>query len=427
MRRAATVALAAACLLIVAPLAALAASAAIDSPRGTVAEPEPIRVVVGDLDCFGNCNDGTADDRVDSVRVDLRRSGDTLGSVNLRCVDACSSEQQLWGGLTLDPREATAFGAPDGFCNGAWALRAVVSVRDTLGNTETRRDTRSLVVSAPPAASGGMSVEGGQATAEVSWQAVDHPDVTGYRVQRDSGGGWTTLATVGAGTTSYTDDAAPAGDVTYRIITLGADGVVDDRAVSSCDEDSGRDLSSLANSDGSARFVAASGSVQPAPTPTPSPTESDDGGPADGGSTTVSAEQGGQTGSTGSGGGSQDSGSGGSDDSDPVSAPEQPSGQSSDQQPTPTDEPSYYGEDEQFGEELDYEGVEGVEGVPSETATPSEPDEVVINEAASDGIVERFQPERVATPIAGGLLLIAFALHLRAWMNATDVGAREES
>lgn len=422
MRRILVVVTAVMAVLVVTPGAAMATvSGNMSSPAadGTVTDSAPVEVTVN-ADCFQSCNEGRLDDDVRGVEVELRSGNEPVGSVNLECVANCRSEQQRWGARTLGD-----LGAP-AVCNGGYALHSRVTYVPSTslsGEPETTPwQSRNITLSAPPSAPSDLNVSTGIETASVKWSEVTaFDDLKGYAVERKVGNGsWEGVELIARGTHSYADSEVPSGNVQYRVSSLRADGFADDgrtKPATPCEDDSGPTLSSAHNPDRNLRYAAASGTVQAAPSPNQgSGGESGGGGSGDG-----------------SGGGAQGPNANGSVDAPPapradsspndadedspdlpgVGAPPAPSGQEPE---------SFYGEDFNFNEQLDYGNQDPV-------APPTNPDdEVVIDRdlAAGEGVGRFLDFERMAVPFAVGLLLIALGLHLRRWMNVpVPAGAGE--
>lgn len=258
-----------------------------------------------------------------------------------------------------------------------------------------------------------MDVTTGVEKASLSWDKVSgYEDLKGYAIERSSDGGkkWKGVGGVTADKNSFTDESAPAGQVDYRVSSLRADGLVNGKPADPCKDDEGSLVSSAKHPDSNLQYATAGGNIQAAPTPT----------------------QGGSDG--GSGAARSGSGDGGSGGSGGIGAPPAPSGDSSSPEaqeelpgvgappaPSGPEPDSFYGEDLEFREELNYGDQEAVGPGPEGT----NPDEVVIDENLATGESESFlNLERAAVPIAVGLLLIALGLHLRRWMNApVTVGA----
>jgi hypothetical protein len=75
----------------------------------------------------------------------------------------------------------------------------------------------------PPAAPSGLSGDESDGTVMLSWLPNTESDLAGYVVERDSGGGFSDLATVG-NVPEYVDTTPPAGDAHYRVVAIDTAG-----------------------------------------------------------------------------------------------------------------------------------------------------------------------------------------------------------
>lgn len=75
----------------------------------------------------------------------------------------------------------------------------------------------------PPAAPTGLAGSESNGDAVLTWAANTESDLAGYVVQRDTGGGFSDLSSLGV-TTGYTDTTAPTGDVGYRVLATDTSG-----------------------------------------------------------------------------------------------------------------------------------------------------------------------------------------------------------
>lgn len=76
------------------------------------------------------------------------------------------------------------------------------------------------------------------------------------------------------------------------------------------------------------------------------------------------------------------------------------------------DRETYYGEE--FSEELDFDGLGEVEAAPPTVETRT----IRVPGALQSVLGEELDLRRLGLPIAGGLIMVALALHLRRWMRA---------
>ena len=75
----------------------------------------------------------------------------------------------------------------------------------------------------PPAPPAGLTGQASNGTAILSWQANQEADLAGYVVQRDTGAGFTDLATLGK-VQQYADTTPPTGDIGYRLVAFDTTG-----------------------------------------------------------------------------------------------------------------------------------------------------------------------------------------------------------
>lgn len=78
-------------------------------------------------------------------------------------------------------------------------------------------DEVTILVDNAPSVPKGVSASASGSSVNISWAANPEPDISGYKIERSSGGGWGQVATVGG--TSYTDNVG-AGQHTYRVTAL---------------------------------------------------------------------------------------------------------------------------------------------------------------------------------------------------------------
>lgn len=101
----------------------------------------------------------------------------------------------------------------NGLKNGGYTIRCAATENSGASDSQTITVTVDNAPSAPTGVTAATS--GNQVT--VSWNANPEPDITGYRVERDSGGGFSELATVNG--TSHTDSPGP-GNHSYRVVAI---------------------------------------------------------------------------------------------------------------------------------------------------------------------------------------------------------------
>lgn len=365
-------------------------------------------------------------------RVEVRLVAPTGGGVeqlegsqlvDLRCVQNCSDGDgttSRWvSERPFDPATFAPFGG-DRVCNGSHGIQARVAGGWTSGS--------GFVVSAPPSAPSDVSVDPGTARATIHWSPAPEPDVVGYTVHRREGssGSWRTVAEVGPGTTSVTDREAPSGRVEYRVTTFRGDGTDDDGDALSACRDEDRDLHAAA-APVTTTIVAAS--TEPADGGSSSSPEDGSSTDPDGEDETPSDDDEGGTSEDDDGTDGEDGSTADGDTATPDPAPRRRAPSSSgDGDPRPDvsvpqvegsstpDEESFYGEGEEFSDELDFgelgsgqSGDDDVEG----SVTLGVPGG--LQGAGGEHLVL----DRVLKPVAGGMIMLAFALHLRRWVRET--------
>lgn len=370
------------------------------------------------------------------VRVRLADLGGAsqIGSaVDATCTGGDCSSDSTWTAGSFDPASMAPFGGPA--CNGGYQVQVQVDDGAWSGN--------AVRISRPPSAPRDVSVTPGTEQATVSWSAAANPDVVGYRVERRTGGGWQSVAQVGAGTRTVTDDDVAAGDVEYRVSTLRGDGLADGAPAAPCaDTDPDLATASAPVATTVRAPATAPGSSTDGPTrPTPSSSPSDDGstggttddggaggsGDGDGGTTGDGTEAPSDGGATAADDGTTDDGAAaparrpgnrvapptalGTTSRPSVSVPSGPGADA----PQVADEgpERYYGDGQAFSEEIDFGDLGAVEAGDDRITTRTR---VVRVPGALQSILgEELALERVLVPVAGGLIMLAFGLHLRRW------------
>ncbi len=414
----------------------------ITSPVADAVVADPTAIVV---EVTGNTQRTSLFEPAPPHEVQIRLatpSGDQAMSgtepVAMTCETDCNATS-TWTAPDLDPATLAPF-ADTPSCNGAYTIQVRVDGGAWTGH--------GIHVARAPAAPRDVSATAEVGEATVSWTAAGDPDVVGYRVQRRvDGGSWTTVATRSADARSLTDTDVDPGSAEYRVATLKGDGAVDGEPAAPC-ADTAPDLSTASAPVGTT-VPSASSTPTPTPTSTSSPSSSGSSSPSPSGSPSSSSEP------TDDGSESATDGEGGdatTEDPDDPADGEQgdaPDAGSQDAQPAPrrsgnrvappsavevgsrsdvtvadvpdadgpqvaSDRESYYGDGEEFSEELDFDGLGSVEA-----AGPTTETKVVRVPGALQSILgEELDMRRLALPIAAGLIMVALALHLRRWMRA---------
>lgn len=410
--------------------------------RATVQSPGSGSSVSAPVELRVQVTRDVLDEEVRRVAVRISRDGTSAAhdttTVSLRCVSGCGTRDAVWGGVTFDPVSGSPF-ASRPVCNGRWVLQPSIDGGGFGAGT-------AVVLSAPGSPASGVRVSIDGADANLSWQGAPQPDIAEYRVERRSdGGSWQSVGTVPAGAERFTDRAVPRGSHDWRVVTLRPDGRSGGSPAAAC-SDTGADLATISS--------AASGrvTVSPAPSPTPQPSSR----PATDG-TDASSSGGGDgaaDGGTSSGGTSQNrdgegeraagNASADADGEDPeqaedaeaapgprrsgprarVGAPPAARSRSLD---LDTGLPSsggaaprqrYYGEGEEFAEEIDYAdapvvaaGEDGREAQSSGRWVPGGVE--FLTQRSPDTM-------RALRSVAAGLVLLTFGLHLRRWLRSGD-------
>lgn len=348
--------------------------------------------------------------------------------VDMTCETDCNSSS-TWTAPDFDPATLAPF-ADTASCNGGYTIQVRVD-----GGAWTGHGVR---VVREPAAPRDVRASADVGEATVSWKPAADPDVAGYRVQRRDGGSWNTVATRPASARSLADTDVSPGEVEYRVLTLKGDGRVDGETVAPC-ADTEPDLSTAS---AAVRTTVPKPPSQAASTPSsdPSGTPTRPDAPSDGDGSASPTDR---PDATDGDGATEDAGEAapGDPDDDPDGADEaQPAPRRSSRRVAPptavdvgsrpdvtvadvpgTDNPrvadereTYYGDGEEFSEELDFDGLGEVQAAPPTVETRT----VRVPGALQGVLGEELDARRLALPIAGGLIMVALALHLRRWMRA---------
>jgi hypothetical protein len=114
---------------------------------------------------------------------------------------------------TWDTAISTASGALA--ANGSYTVRVSASANG--GGSDSA--TASVRVDNPASTPTGVATSASGGTVTVSWNSNPEPDITGYRVERDGGGGYSSVGEVNG--TVFSEDVSP-GNYTYRVTALRA-------------------------------------------------------------------------------------------------------------------------------------------------------------------------------------------------------------
>lgn len=344
------------------------------------------------------------------LSVDGRSPHEASEAVALDCVENCSgdasSTTSRWSGPELRPATLAPFGDVP-ICNGRWWLVASATPGETFRSDPSQG---SFLVSRPSAGAGDLAVTVESKAVELTWGPAPETDVVGYLVERRADGAdtWQRLASLEAAARSFRDEPG-AGRYEYRLAVVRPDGRVDGEPAAACSDEQA-DLVTW-SAPWSVALTTTGGSASPAGSPGTDPDEPGDGSAAEG-----STSDGGST-EGGDGEGSEGGGRGAvtsprdriaaSRSSGGIEAPSVGDGRAADRRE------HYFGEDGPFSDRLDYAGVEALAGEEDPYAMESVP----------GGVIEIFDREldleHVLRPVATGMVLVAFGLHLRRWVRAT--------
>lgn len=420
-----------ACLLPV-TVAYAAGTGTIQSPSNGAAVASATAIEVQVVGSAGGFLDGSSH-AVQARLSDLSGAAALPGTspIDLSCSSNCGGDS-TWTGPAFDPATLAPFGSVDS-CNGGYAMQVRVD-----GGSWSGHGVRIVL---PPAAPSDVAVAPDVNAATVTWAASPTPDISGYRIERRGGGGWTAVGEVAKGARSFTDDGVAAGEVEYRVLAQRGDGLANGTPAAPC-SDTGRDLSTASSPVATTvRAPSATptptGPTRPTPTPSPSSTDGTGDGSGDGG------EGPGDGSDDGSGDGSAGgAGTDGAADPDATESPDPvvsgaarrpgdriappssvgtfsnpgvsvPGGAD---QPQVADEgESYYGEGVEFSEEIDFGELGAVDAL----GEPTNEERVIRVPGALQSVLgQELELDRVLAPITAGMILLTFAMHLRRWARA---------
>jgi hypothetical protein len=399
------------------PVTALAAIALLSLPTAAFAEyvasvqAPKNGVVSGSKDIQVRIDRELTDPSVVELRVRPASGGELRPTT---CISGCErGDRTSVFAFTLDPRSGAPFGDTP-LPNGRFEFEGVLS-RDIGGERSTGRLALSLRV--PGSAVGGLAATVSDQTVRLAWRAAPEPDISGYRVERcegvcDGNGRWQAEGAVAASATSFNHAPSP-GEHSYRVVTV---------------RDGGDD------GDGTIETVS---SPVVATVQAPSATTSSNGGSGTGSRGTGDAP----------GAAPSDTGAPRSGDLPDLAAGDAPERRASDHDarsarggtraaPPPSVAldrsalgiPELPGLGDIFRGELDYSGADRDAAGGPDDARPAgeEGDEVLLSAPGSGSFMGQLtDPDRVAVPIAGGLLMTAIGLHLWRWLRfPLTVGGR---
>lgn len=194
MRRALAALLGAALAGAVAPAAIAAGTTA------KVTSPGSDAVLSGTVTVKG---EGTATSGVDSVSLIV--DGIVVSKKEPSGIQSSASTEYSWN----TDRSPSGGIAP----NGSHSIK--VTTNPKVGSNASH--TITVYTNNAPSAPTGVTASASDGTISVSWSANPEPDILGYRVERDSGSGYSTVAETGS--TSFSQKPSP-GTYSYRVVAL---------------------------------------------------------------------------------------------------------------------------------------------------------------------------------------------------------------
>ncbi len=374
-------------LLVVPSVPASAAEFTLAEPDGDVTGATPLEVHL-ERD-FGG-------ERLRRVRVGLEKDGQRLGMpVDLRCQSGCEIGDPtavfvLPDDGEFDPSTGAPFDIEAPMPNGTYRLR-VDLIKDSRFQDDERFDA-DIHLAVAPSAPKQLAAEVEDREVSLTWKAPPEPDVERYRVERRIDGEWEEISTTSS--TSSVDEPG-GGTHSYRVVALRSDG----RGGSLETASSAKEVEVEPHEDDEAGEGGGNGG---------------NGGDGDG-TEEAGTEGGGDDDGNGDGGESDGADTAGQDTSSTESAE---SGSSS-RDRSGAEAPSTGGNrssipgvgsgEDGYGTELDYGATGNGEGGD---------DVMVANPGGFRGAMDQiFDAERVAVPVATGLVLTGLGMHLWRWLR----------
>ncbi|MBW3657406.1 MAG: hypothetical protein KY457_02135 [Actinobacteria bacterium] len=409
------ISLLAAVLVTVLLLPATASAAA----RAVLVSPGQDAVVSSPVELRTRVTRDVIDPDVTRVEVRLSQNGSAAApgsdSVSLSCISGCGSAESLWGGRVYDPATTAPFGAGPG-CNGRWYLQVAVDGGGSGSGTP-------FLASAPAAPASAVRVAIDGRDAVLTWGRSPEPDVAAYRIERRTdGGSWAAAGEAAADASRFVDRDLDEGSYQWRVVTLRGDGRSGGGPAAPC-ADREPDLATVSST--------TAGRVTEPPPPPPSPSPADEPEPTGGtdtsgdGAAPGDGEQGGTSGAgdaPAAGRGDAPAGStatpvdGGTTADAPV-AEVDGDGAAAPAPQEPVEEERFYGEDQALGA-LDYGDV-----VPhaNDASAGGPAGGTWVPGGVSITTQEQLDQVRLLRPVAGGMILLTFAFHIRRWQREHDV------
>jgi hypothetical protein len=391
------VALTAIVLLSVPTAASAAYSARVEAPDNAI--------VTGAKEIQVRVSRDLTDSAVTDLRVRLASGGELQPT---ECVRDCDRrDRDPVFGFELDPRSGAPFGT-SALANGPLEFEGIIS-REVGGDRSV--GTLTVTLRVPGSAVGGLAATAEDGTVRLAWRRASEPDIQGYRIERcggacDASGRWDALDTASASASSHSDQPDP-GEYSYRVVTIRDGGDGGDRTIETVSSPvtttvepvartngdgsgNGNGNGNGGNGSGGADGDGVGDGTDPSPRTPPSPD------PANGGSDGARRSS---------------------------RAPEIRSGSapSISRDRTTAGVPAVPDVADVFEEELDYSDLDLEEPGTDRTVPALDGDDEVILGAPGTGdgtfLGALTDPNRVAVPIAGGLLMTAIGLHLWRWLR----------
>lgn len=215
MRRRIMWATAAVAVLLLVPSApASAAEVRFHQPDGDVTTSTPIEVRL----------EKSVAEPVHRVHLSLLEGGEVVGErITMACRGVCEDSDTsrtyvLPDGGEFDPRTRAPFADDAPLANGAYGLRVKLD-RGRFFEPQTFHGDMHLAV--PPTAPKGLRADVDGTEVVLTWSPSPEPDLEGYRVERRGGGSWQKLTTTTS--TTFVDEPGE-GTHTYRVVAERPDG-----------------------------------------------------------------------------------------------------------------------------------------------------------------------------------------------------------
>lgn len=406
------VAIAAIVLLSVPTAASAAYTARVEAPDNAI--------VTGAKEVQVRVSRDLVDPAITGFRVRLASGGELQPTT---CVRDCERrDRNPVFAFDLEPRTGAPF-ATSGLPNGPLELEGIVS-REVGGDRSV--GTLTVTLRVPGSAVGGLAATAEDRTVRLAWRRAPEPDIEGYRIERcagacDGSGAWEALDRVSASASSVSDQPG-VGEHSYRVVTVRDGGDGGDRTIETVSSPVAVTVAPPreGGNGGDNGNGGGNGNGSNGGNDSGNGGDNGNGGDGDGGDASGSPEgddaasERDRSGSTGSRDGASRSSRNSGIRSG--SAPSLSLGRSGERVPDVPDVA------EVFEDELDYSDVDPEVASPDREAPPSDTgnDEVILG---APGQGERTflgamtDPDRVAVPIAGGLLMTAMGLHLWRWLK----------